>query len=117
MGVKIIDNLPAFRTVMLNNMNDALREASRDVIVLSRTRAPFQKGGLRSDADVRQTSKLNWQVTYWKEYARYQEFGGDGRRTVRHYTTGGTQKKYLSSAGDTISKNMPTLFLKHGGRI
>jgi hypothetical protein len=116
MSVKITDRLPLFKLRAEIVLNNALREASRDIIVLSRTRAPFQKGGLRSDADIRQSGKLKWRVTYWKEYARYQEFGGDRRRTVRRYTTGGTGKSYLKGAGDTIAKNMPTILAKHGKR-
>lgn len=38
------------------------------------------------------------------EYARYQEFGGDGVRVVRHYTTPGTQAHYLRDAGDSVAK-------------
>lgn len=37
-------------------------------------------------------------------YARYQEFGGDGHREVRNYTTPGTQAHYLRDAGDTVVK-------------
>ena len=31
-------------------------------------------------------------------YARYQEFGGDGYRVVKNYTTPGTQAHYLRDA-------------------
>ena len=38
------------------------------------------------------------------EYARYQEFGGDGRRVVQNYTTAGTQAHYLRDAGSSVAK-------------
>lgn len=37
-------------------------------------------------------------------YARYQEFGGDGKRVVKNYTTAGTQAHYLKEAGDSVAK-------------
>ena len=37
-------------------------------------------------------------------YARYQEFGGDGKRVVRNYTTEGTQAHYLRDAGNSVAK-------------
>lgn len=37
-------------------------------------------------------------------YARYQEFGGDGKRVVRNYTTEGTQAHYLRDAGESVAK-------------
>ena len=37
-------------------------------------------------------------------YARYQEFGGDGKRVVRNYTTPGTQAHYLRDAGNSVAK-------------
>lgn len=37
-------------------------------------------------------------------YARYQEFGGDGTRVVRNYTTPGTQAHYLRDAGNSVKK-------------
>ena len=37
-------------------------------------------------------------------YARYQEFGGDGKRVVRNYTTPGTQAHYLRDAGNSVKK-------------
>lgn len=37
-------------------------------------------------------------------YGRYQEFGGDGKRVVRNYTTPGTGAHYLKGAGDSVAK-------------
>lgn len=37
-------------------------------------------------------------------YARYQEFGGDGVRVVKNYTTEGTQAHYLRDAGNSVAK-------------
>ena len=37
-------------------------------------------------------------------YARYQEYGGYGKRWVRNYTTPGTQSMYLFESGNSVSK-------------
>jgi hypothetical protein len=53
-------------------------------------------------------------VSYGKglAYARYQEFGGDGRRVVRNYTTPGTHAHYLKQSGDAVSKRGIKEFIK-----
>lgn len=116
MSVRVVDRMPQFKRNAKSVMNDALREASRDILVLSRNKAPYQKGGLRTDADAKMVKQLHWKVSYYKEYARFQEFGGDSKRRVRNYTTPGTGKKYLSNSGKRVGEKITTLFKKHGGR-
>lgn len=38
------------------------------------------------------------------QYARFQEFGGDGTRVVKNYTTEGTQAHYLRDAGNSVAR-------------
>lgn len=115
--VRIDDRMPQFRRNLLVVMNDAFREASRDVLVKARIKAPFDKGGLRSESDTHMVAPLWWRVSFWKEYARFQEFGGDANRRVRHYSTGGTGKGYLKSAGDEEARKLNMVIAKHTVRV
>jgi hypothetical protein len=74
-------------------------------------------GGLRADSETRQIKKMHWRISFWKVYARYQEFGGDSNRTVRKYTTPGTGAHFLRNAGDEQVKKLVSKFKKHGSRV
>lgn len=115
-SVRIDDRLPMFSNKAKNYLNDALKEGAKDILVKSTAKAPYKDGGLRGNKDAMQTGRMQWTVTYWNEYARYQEFGGDGRRVVRNYTTAGTGKGYLKKSGDEVANAMSLIFAKHGGR-
>lgn len=113
-NVIIIDKMPRFKSSLNDVLNDALREGARDILIDAKTKAPFKKGGLRSDTETKGIGKLKWQVSFFKEYARFQEFGGDSKRKVRNYSTPGTGKAYLKNAGDNVSKNrMLEIIKKH----
>lgn len=117
MSVKVVDKLPQFTVRMHNTMNDAIREATRDILITSRNRAPFQKGQLRANSEATQIGFLKHRVSYWKEYARYQEFGGDGKRIIRNYTTSGTGRGFLKTSGDQVASKLVYTLKKHAGRI
>lgn len=117
MSVRVIDRLPQFNANTKVVLNDALRSASADVLLAAKTRAPFKKGGLRRETDVKQVSFLHWRVTFWIEYARFQEFGGDKSRRVRNYSTPGTGAHYLERSGDDEAKKMEGVVRMHLGRI
>jgi len=112
----IIDKMPQFKQSMYSKMNDALREGARDTLINAKTKAPFDKGGLRAETEIKQAGVLKWRVTFWKEYARFQEFGGDKKRRIRNYTTPGTSKGFLKSSGDEQAKKITATFKKHAGR-
>jgi hypothetical protein len=115
--MKIInDRMPAFKRSVDNVMEDALREGARDILINSRTKAPFKKGALRSNSDVKKMGSLAWRIAYYIEYARFQEFGGDNRRKVRNYTTAGTGAYYLRDAGNDMRHKLDGIFKKHGRR-
>lgn len=117
MNVKVVDNSLLFTSKLKNVLSTALNESSRDILILARNRAPYKQGGLRLNSDATQQSLLNYRVNYYIEYARFQEFGGDNKRVVRHYTTSGTGKNYLNGAGSIIFKKMDGTIRKHCNRI
>lgn len=97
-------------------MSDALKEGARDTLKNAKEKAPHDKGGLRGNSITKKESDLNWQVWFDIEYAAFQEFGGDGKRTVRRYKTAGTGKHFLKNAGDEQSRRMVSIFKKHASR-
>lgn len=116
MTVRVINRLPQFSRSAESVLDDALKEGARDILITAKQKAPFRKGGLRSDTWIKSPSKLVQRISFWKEYARFQEFGGDSKRRVRNYTTAGTGKAYLKTAGDDVVKRMPSILKKHAGR-
>lgn len=115
-SVKVTNKLPNFSLSVAQVLDDALRDAARDILVMSRNKAPFAKGGLRAESEIKRVGPLHQRVSYWKEYARFQEFGGDAKRRVRNYTTSGTGKNYLKSSGDQVANTIVRTFKKHAGR-
>ena len=116
-SVQIIDKLPKFSKEVMNVFDDALAEGAKDTLVASRQIAPFDKGALRRESDVRQMKLLLWRISYWVEYARFQEMGGDAIRRVRNYTTSGTGAHFLQRAGDERAKTLADMFSKHAKRV
>lgn len=112
-NVTVTDNLPRFRNNLVGVLNDAFRESARDGLVNARTSAPYDKGGLRSESETHMVSMLWWRISFWKEYARFQEFGGDAKRRVRNYKTSGTGKGFLKKAGDDQAKKLNMTIRKH----
>ena len=137
MSVTITDKMPQFKRSMESVFNDALREGARDILINAKTKAPHNKGGLRSDTDIRNISHLKWRISFWKEYAGAQEAGQmtvrknraltfDGGKTFftlkkgiykfRKYTTPSTGKAFLKTAGDDIRLKLDGIFKKHAQR-
>lgn len=113
MSTRINNNLPSFAKNLNVNLDAAFREATRNILINAKIRAPFDKGGLRADTDGKKVGGNKWRVSFWKEYARFQEFGGDAMRKIRKYSTAGTGSKFLSRAGNDQAKNMRQTLLKH----
>lgn len=112
----VVDRMPQFKRSAYNVLNDALIEGAKEVLFNAKTKAPYKKGGLRGNSDVHQEKKLLQRISFWIEYARYQEFGGDGKKIVRNYSTPGTGKGYLGTAGDEVTIKLRMMFKKHGQR-
>jgi hypothetical protein len=117
MSVRVNDKLPFFKSRLYAVMDDALKEAARDGLIQARNYAPFDKGELMGQSVVRKLSVMKWRISFWIEYARFQEFGGDSKRRVRNYTTSGTGKAYLKRAGDEQSNKITNKFRKHAMRV
>lgn len=116
MSLRIRDRLPQFKRSLYSVMDDAIKEAARDTLINAKSRAPFEKGSLRAQSDFKAVKFLLQRVSFSVEYARFQEFGGDSRRRVRNYTTVGTGKAYLKTAGDAQAKKLSYTFRKHARR-
>jgi hypothetical protein len=114
--VIVVDRMPIFKSSAYNVLNDALIDGARDVLINAKLRAPYRKGGLRGESDKRQIGRLHQRISFWLEYAAYQEFGGDGKRVIRNYTTPGTGKHYLKKSGDEVATKLRYTFIKHGKR-
>lgn len=115
--VTVENRLPTFKARLNIALDSAVRELARDVLVNAKNTAPHDKGGLRSDSSVKRQGASKYRVSFFKEYARFQEFGGDGRRTVRNYTTVGTGAHYLKNAGDSAVKRVRDVVKKHARRV
>ena len=116
MSVKINDKLPQFRRNLYAVMDDALKEGSGDLLRKAKQRAPFKAGQLRGETEAKRVSPLKWRTSFWKEYARFQEFGGDSSHRVRNYSYAGTGKRYLKSSGDEVAQRLKLQFIKHAKR-
>ncbi len=117
MSVKVVNKLPSFARRVANVFDDAMGETAKDILISSRQTAPFQKGALRRESDIRQLRPLLWRISYWIEYARFQEMGGDARRRVRNYSTSGTGAHFLKNAGDEQVKKLNGTLRKHAMRV
>lgn len=114
MGLKVIDNILGFVRNNGNAMDRALNRMAVDIERQAKSRVPVsatlamgnKRGGgghLRASGTHRKQGFLKYIVEFNKEYAAFQEWGGDGKRIVRHYTTPGTGKFYLRDAGRNIA--------------
>ena len=116
-NVTVIDKLPLFAIMSRAALNNALREAARDGLIDAKEHAPFSKGDLRGVTDVHEFKLLTWRISFWMEYARFQEFGGDSKRQVRNYSTAGTGAHFLKNAGDKQREKLRMNFAKHSRTI
>lgn len=114
--MKVENKMPQFKKSAYSVLNDALREGARDTLINAKEKAPFKKGDLRSETELDQKGPLHWRVSFFMEYARFQELGGDEKRRVRNYSTAGTGKGFLKKAGDEQAKKIRMKFKKHAGR-
>lgn len=95
------------------NISNALTAVANAILSRSKILAPMSEpdspthGNLRNSGRYEKPDEFTRLVIYGNgivPYARYQEFGGDGKRVVRNYTTPGTQAYYLRDASDSVAK-------------
>lgn len=112
----INDKLPSFTRSLYNVLDDALREGARDTLISAKNKAPFSKGNLRAESEVKKNVSLSWRISFWMEYARFQEFGGDSKRRVRKYSHSGTGAHFLKDSGDEQAEKLNMTIRKHAQR-
>jgi hypothetical protein len=117
MALLVNNKLPAFGRTAVNLADDALAELASDALRGARERAPFQKGALRRESHAKKIKQGHFQVSFWMEYARFQEFGGNAAKRVRQYSATGTGAHYLRNAGDAQLKRFGYVMKKHLGRF
>lgn len=108
---KIVDNLKKFTKKDREAGDRALERMAVDILRLSKIRVPHgDTGMLESSGRYRKTGVLSYVIEYGQEgaskaYARFQEYGGDGKRVVRNYTKQGSGKEYLGGSAEQIVRN------------
>ena len=112
--VEVEDRTKEQLAMITLNAKTALRAMAEATLARAQMLAPQSDieghaGTLRANGRIRSSdSNLELEVVFGGTpdvpYAAYQEFGGDGRRVVRHYTTPGTQAHYLRDAGLSVGK-------------
>ena len=93
-------------------MDRALNVMALDTERIAKNTVPVgDTGELKSGGHHIRIGHLNWQVRFGHygpstPYARYQEFGGDGRRVVRRYSRPGKKAHFLRDAGIKTSNKI-----------
>lgn len=116
MGVKVTDYSSLFVSKSDQAIDAAMGAMAQDIEILAKKKVPVsntkasgnKRGGgghLQSSIKGMRVAPKHFQVVADKEYARFQEFGGDGKRVVRHYSTPGTGAHYMRNAGMAVKKN------------
>jgi len=128
MGIRIKDGMNAFRKMndemvdlVLNGMAIDIERMAKLVVPVGinqrkiksgKNKGQFAKTGGPLRASIKHYKKKEkaYFIIANKEYAAYQEFGGDGRRIVRNYSKVGTGKEYLSGPGKKIGADFGRRF-------
>ena len=115
--LKIVDNIQKFVEGSVKAMDRAFNRMAIDIERLSKQQVPHDKGQLKASGFHRKVGTCRYQVVFNKEYAKFQEFGGDGKRVVRHYSKPGKKAFYLRDPGDMISGRALTYIKNEAGKI
>lgn len=118
-NIKIIDKMVEFAVKNTDAMDRALGKMSVDIERMAKQQVPVSatkamkrsagaratRGGghLQSSGRTTRMGLLSFAVIFNKEYAAFQEWGGDGKRVVKNYSTPGTKKFYLRDPGELIT--------------
>lgn len=109
--MKITDNTGKFIIANENALNRALEIMAMDTVTLAKTKVPVKKSHLQSSINYTKVNDLNYAVyagtklNATEDYARFQEFGGDGNRNIKNYTTPGTGAHFIKDSGDNRKKD------------
>lgn len=105
--IKITNNMQQFKLANKMVMDSAMGRMANDTLLVSKIRVPLKDGDLQKSGSVEKVAIGKYKVVYDEDYAGYQERGRrlDGSRVVKNYTTPGTGKDFLKSAGVIIGKD------------
>lgn len=109
-NAKIVNKLLEFAKENEGAMDRALNRMAVDIERLSKMQVPHDKGQLKASGYHKKEGRLHYTVGYNKVYARYQEFGGDGKRIVKNYSKPGKKKFYLKDPATMIAKRAVDYF-------
>lgn len=115
--VRIVDNSGKFGIEAARGMDRALNKMAVDIERLAKQVVPHDQGPLHSSGKHVPLRLLRYQVRFDKEYARFQEFGGDKKRKVRRYSKPGKKAHYLRDSGRTIADKAVGYFKNEGVTI
>lgn len=111
MGVRVVNKITEFARENEAAMDRALNKMSIDIERLSKEQVPFGKTGhLKASGRHERYGKLKYKTEFNREYARFQEFGGDEKRKVRRYSMPGKKAHYLRDPGVEVSKKAVEYF-------
>jgi len=120
--MRVESRIPEFKKITEMKLDKGLSLLAERIETEAKMKAPksagVQQGGrrgtkpgqLKASGKTVRLSQGHYQVRFGDNasgaYARYQEYGGDGRRVVRRYSTPGTGKEYLRGAGENAQRDM-----------
>jgi len=120
-SVKVESKIPQFKRETESKLEMILGTLASKIHTLAVMKAPKSKnimtggkkhsspGNLRASGHSERVNKLSYRVSFGDKlnvpYARFQEYGGDGTRIVKRYTTPGTSKNYLRGSAENILRN------------
>ena len=114
MSFKVVDKSGKFIIASEQALDKAFAMMSMDIESLAKVNVPVKNSHLQQSIGHLKLGRLHY-ITFaggnannTKAYARFQEFGGDGKRVVKHYSTPGTGKKFMTNAGKTVTKKIIT---------
>ena len=102
--IRVTNLMPKFVKSNTAACDRVLGRMAVDIERFSKSMVPHDKGHLLQSGRHRKTGRLKYRVEYNKEYARFQEFGGDSKRKVLKYSKPGKKAHYLSRAGNKIAE-------------
>lgn len=102
--LKIVNNLGKWIEGSHKAMDRSLNRMAIDIERLSKTQVPHDKGQLKASGSHERLGFLKYRVKYNKEYAAYQEYGGDGKgKVIRRHSKPGKKTFYLKDPGELIT--------------
>lgn len=124
--IEVRSNIPKYSRAVEKNLESALNQMASDIEMLAKVqKVPVDQGHLQGSIENKREGRLKRKVEASAKYARFQEFGGDGKRRVRRYSKPGTGAHYMrDSAKDIdrrknqyIARNIRLVYVPGDGRV